>query len=110
MVNLYSPEYQALKELNEVVTGDIRADIISFAQALQRRDLISLADVELATKATGLSNRHKAAILLDHVFDKIKVDTKLFYTFCECLDELQYNKTAKMLRDKCKELATAPCT
>ena len=93
-----------MKEFNDYLVSELRADLITMSQALLRASLIPQAVTEQMGEVIGIQSRQKASILMNHVSDCVETDPQKFHEFCEVLDELQHEELAKMLREHCKKL------
>ena len=108
MVNRNSHEYLTLTEYNEIITSEIKGDLISISQAMQRERIIPQAlEEEMTAPGTGFSSRTRAAMLVDHLTEKVQVNTDYFEVFCAILDDHWSSKNmARDLREYCNGLAT----
>lgn len=107
MVDRNSPEYRTLIEYNDVVTSEIRADLVSVVQALHRNGIVPQAVVEETQEVIGVQSRSKAASLVNHICDKVQVNPKHFETFCTILDELNHQDVARKLRENRNKLTSS---
>ena len=108
MINRNSPEYLTLIEYNDIITSEIKGDLTSVSQAMQRERIIPTAlEEEMTAPGTGFSSRTRAAMLVDHLTEKVQVNTDYFEVFCAILDDhWSTNNIARNLREYCNGLAT----
>ena len=93
---------------NDEITNEIRGDLITIAQLMQQKAIIPKAIAEEIEENTGAPRRTKAAMLLNHLLDKVQVNTAHFEEFCEILVKQNDVSLATKLRQHCKETPPGP--
>ena len=93
-----------MKDCNEAILYDIKADLLTLAQALDRASLIPQGAADEVVEVTGFASESKASTIIQHVTDKVQADPKMFDKFCNILDKQEHADLAEMLRKHCAKL------
>ena len=101
-VNYNTPEYLTLTEYNEIITSNIRQNLVTVAQRLKPQGIISGPLLEQVQEVTGVPSRTNAANVVSAVSDKVLQNHMWFWEFVEVLlmEELSF-EVGKQLRDGC---------